>query len=361
MGGLKMAEKIKRKKKPLKILLISLLGFVLIFSIVSMIFIKIIYDKQFARADKPAFLGYIQYGDIKGYERSVVKFESGENTLTGYIYGENNTKGLVVIAHGLGGGAESYLPETMYFVDKGWRVFSFDCTGSYESEGEGTMGLPQSVIDLDAAMSYIESNNTLKDLPRMLYGHSWGGYAVTAILNYTYPIKAAASIAGFSSPMELLAESAEGMMGVFSYLEYPYEWAYQTMIFGSDASITAVDGINNTDTPVMIIHGDKDEQISYNGSGIIAHKDEITNPNVIYKTCSIEGRNGHNNLYISEAASKYIDEKNEEYKVLYESYDGKIPDEAKAKYYEGVDKSKTSELDMEFMNEINDFFEKQLE
>ena len=355
--GINMAVKVKDKKKVIKIILISLVSFLLVFSIISMVVIKIIYDERFSRSDKPEYSGHIRFSDLEGYDRTLVHFESGKNTLTGYIYGETNNKGLVVIAHGLGGGAENYLADTIYFVDQGWRVFTYDCTGSHESEGKGTKGLPQSAIDLDAALTFIEGNDTFHNLPVMLYGHSWGGYAVTAVLNYNHDIAAVTSIAGFNSPMELLDEQAKSMMGFFAYIEYPYEWAYQTLLFGSKARVTAVDGINNTKTPVMIIHGDADDTISYRGAGIIAHKDEITNPNVIYKTCSTENHNGHNNLFVSEAASKYIDEANVEYEKIYDSYDGDIPDNIKAEYYEGINKFKTSELDADFMGEINSFFE----
>lgn len=350
----------KAKTNVFKITLIKIILFILLFSIGSMIFIKTTYDKNFQRSDKPEVSGYISYSDVVGYDRTEVEFKSGDNTLAGYLYGEGNEKGLVVIAHGLGYGAENYLAETIYFVDKGWRVFSFDCTGTHKSEGEGTVGLPQSLKDLDAALTYIESNNTLKDLPTMLYGHSWGGYAVTSILNYSYDINAVASISGFSSPTELLFEAAKDMMGLFAYVEYPFEWAYQTMIFGNTAWITAVDGINSTDTAVMIIHGDKDEEILYNGASIIAHRDEITNPNVIYKTYSDEKHNGHNNLFESEDASAYIEEKNQEFKALSDSYNQNIPKDIKAKYYKGVDKFRTSQLDVDFMDNINRFFESYL-
>ena len=192
---------------------------VVLFSVCSMMVVKAMYDKQFGRADKPKFSGYLTYGDVDGYcDRRVVRFKSGDNTLVGYVYGEHNDKGLVVIAHGLGGGAESYMAETLYFVDNGWRVFSFDCTGSYESEGKGAKGLPQSVVDLNSALGYIESDSALKDLPVMLYGHSWGGYAVAAVLNYGHDVAAAASIAGFNAPMEILFERAERMMGSIAHV-----------------------------------------------------------------------------------------------------------------------------------------------
>jgi hypothetical protein len=160
--------------------------------------------------------------------------------------------------------------------------------------------------------------------------------------------------------MELMNEVIGSMIGVFSYAEYPFEWAYQTILFGRTGWVTAVDGINRTDIPVIIIHGDQDKEIMYNGASIIAHRGEITNPNVVYKTCSTKNHNGHNDLFKSEAASNYIVEKNEEYKVLTDKYNGNIPDDVKTAYYEGVDKFKTSELDSDFMNEINSFFEKSL-
>lgn len=71
------------------------------------------------------------------------------------------------------------------------------------------------MIDLDAALTYIKSNNRLINLPIMLYGHSWGGYAVTAILNGNHDISAVASISGFNSPSEFLLEQADNMMGFF--------------------------------------------------------------------------------------------------------------------------------------------------
>jgi len=351
----------RRRPGKANVVLTGVAVIVVLFSVCSMMVVKAMYDKQFGRADKPKFSGYLTYGDVDGYcDRRVVRFKSGDNTLVGYVYGEHNDKGLVVIAHGLGGGAESYMAETLYFVDNGWRVFSFDCTGSYESEGKGAKGLPQSVVDLNSALGYIESDSALKDLPVMLYGHSWGGYAVAAVLNYGHDVAAAASIAGFNAPMEILFERAERMMGSIAHVEYPFLWAYQTMLFGRAARLTAVDGINSADTAVMVIHGDKDKTVSYDSAGIIAHKSEITNPNVVYKTCTTENHNGHRNLFRSDAAAEYINQKNLEYRELYELYNGSIPDDVLADYYTNMDRTLASELDTDFMDEINRFFERRL-
>ncbi|HHW11145.1 MAG TPA: alpha/beta hydrolase [Firmicutes bacterium] len=333
---------------------------VIVFAVGSFIAIKIIYDSNFPRADKPQFSNYLRFEDVPEYEKQVVQFKSGPNTLTGYLFGKGNNKGLVVVAHGLGGGTENYLQEIIYFVDQGWTVFAYDCTGSHASEGKSTVGLAQSLLDLNAALNYIKSREELNRLPVMLFGHSWGGYAVAAVLNYDHPITAAVSVSGFNSPMDMLFEQAKRMMGGFTYVQYPFMWLYQTMLFGKSAWVSAVDGINKSGVPVMIIHGDKDNTIYYTGAAIIAHKNEITNPNVFYKTCSKEGHNGHSNLFYSEAAIMYRAIKNQEYKELNERLGGEIPEDVKAAYYQEVDRFLWHQLDKAFMDDINHFFESAL-
>lgn len=286
----------------------------------------------------------------------MISFMSGKNKLQGYLYGLENTKGLVVISHGLGGGAEGYLAETMRFVDEGYQVFGFDNTGCYESEGENCIGLSQSVIDLDAALTFIEQEVRFKDLPVLLYGHSWGGYAVTAVLKYNHNIAASVSVAGFNKPMQMIVEWARGMMGGFAYVEYPYIWLYNKMIFGSNLDIYAVDGINKTETPVLLIHGTGDQTIGIDESAIMAYKDKITNPNVKYKLCEKKEQNGHSTLFMSAEAVEYCNELDKKYEELENKFDGKIPEAEERSFYDGVDKFKSSELDSKFFIDVLEFY-----
>ena len=346
------------RKKTRKIIYISFISLILLFSVSSMIFVATTYQSNFPRYDKKEYSGYLKYSDVKdSYNRTAVSFQSGDNTLKGYVYGEGSDKGLVIIAPGRGTNSEEYLPEALFFVDHGWSVFSFDYTGSFESQGKSSKGLPQARIDLLAALDYIQSDNSLKDLPIMLYGHSWGAYAVTAVLNDVDNITVVASLSGFNSPMGLFDEQAHRMIGVLAYVEYPFEWAYQTLLFGKDASVSAVDGINRTNTPVMIIHGTADGAIAYNGASIIALRNRITNPNVVYVSRSAKYQNDHDHLMKSVAAMEYINQKNSEFKLLSERYNGNIPDSAMDEFYASVDRFQVSELDPDFMNQINSFFE----
>lgn len=349
----------RQKKKALKIVGIVLLVFFVLFSIISLVFIKINFDDLFGRTEKGDYTAYLRYEDVKEeYDRELLSFQSGENKLQGYLYGMDNTKGLVVISHGLGGRAESYFSETLYFVENGYQVFAYDNTGCYLSEGKNSVGLSQSVIDLDAALTYIEGEPRFEGLPVLLYGHSWGGYAVTAIFNYEHDITAAVSVAGFNKPMEMILEWTKDMMGTgLAYVEQPYIYLYQKFLFGKNANMSALDGINRVSTPILLIHGSEDTTVGFDGAGTIAYRDKITNPNVQYMVCDGEKQNDHNQLYQSLAAITYLDELDEAYAKVYDQYDGEVPDEVRAEFFAGIDKHRTSELDEQFMTNVLSFYE----
>ncbi|MCH5325557.1 MAG: alpha/beta hydrolase [Eubacterium sp.] len=313
-------------------------------------------DDFFGKAEMSEYSSRLRYSDIaRDYDRTPISFQSGKNTLRGYIYGEENTKGLVVVSHGLGGGAEDYTDIIKYFVDNGWRVMAYDNTGGYNSDGDGAVGLAQSAIDLDAALTYIENNSALSSLPKVLIGHSWGGYAVSAVLNFEHDVKAVAEFSGYAMPLDMLAEFAGRLIGTpLTVMEYPFLWMYNTAAFGDKAGLSAIDGINGADIPVMVIHGDKDPTVSAIGAGIIAHRGEITNPNAQFVL--IENRK-HNDIFYSDRAIEYIQELNEDYNDLYEQFDGNIPHELEAHFYNEIDKALAGELNGELFGQINEFFE----
>jgi alpha-beta hydrolase superfamily lysophospholipase len=340
--------------------LFGIFVFTLISSTLSTVFLITLYEANFPRYDRPKYSYYLQFSDAPAYAHSVVTFPSGKNSLTGFIFGEENTKGLVVVSPGRGEGVERCLPEILYFVDHGWRVFSFDYTGSFASEGKNSVGLPQSRVDLEAALTYIQNNPSLNRLPVVLWGFSWGGYAVAAVLKDHSNISAVVSISGFNSPVELLDEQIRNQLGALSFAMHPFGWVYQYVRFGHSAWVTAVDGINSSNTPVMIVHGTADTMISYTGASIIAQREIITNPNVIYKTSSAKDNNGHANLLFSAAAVEYSNQKNEEYKSISDRYQGNIPDEVTAEYYAGVNPFQTTDRNADLMDEINSFFESSL-
>ena len=139
-----------------------------------------IMTTNFKRKDRRDWDVRAHWEDVcEGRTRARHVFESGDNRLTGYVYGQENNRGLVVFAHGIGSWHQDYMMQLMWLVDHGWRVFAYDATGCGESEGATQVSLSQSLDDLDAALAYTFSH-LAHGLPVLVAGHSWGGYAAAA-------------------------------------------------------------------------------------------------------------------------------------------------------------------------------------
>lgn len=315
-------------------------------------------DANFGRGDYPdprLTLDYFYEHYKADYPRVEVSFKSGENTLKGFIYGAENDKALLVFAHGIGNVHEGYMNELLWFVDRGWRVFAYDATGSGYSEGDGTRGLPQSALDLNEALNFAESDERLSGLPVYLMGHSWGGYAVTAVLNFDHDIKGVASVAGYAEPVQMIYEFSKGVVGDFRPLLYPSIKLYNWMRFGKYAELSAVDGINKANVPVLIFHGTKDQTIDYNESAIINHRSEITNPNVQYVT--LDGVTHSGMFYTKEARAYNNGEFAEQRRELYDRYNGEVPESELLKLYENADRDLMNVPNEELLGRIESFFE----
>ena len=346
----------KKKKRGLKIALIIAAALLVVIFSAGMTVTSVMMSDNFSRgdyADQRFTVDYYYEHYKAGYPRADVEFKSGDNTLKGYIYGAENSKGLLVFAHGIGEGHESYLKSLLWFVDNGWRVFAYDATGSGHSEGAGTRGLPQSALDLDAALTFAESDSRLNSLPVFLTGHSWGGYAVTAVLNFDHKIAGAASIAGYNKPIDMILEWTADSLDGIRYLMYPFVQIYSAALFGQYSGMTAVDGINKSNVPVLIIHGTEDGTIGYDKSSIISERENITNPNAQYLT--IDG-SGHNNIFYTAEALEYINEFNKDYRAVYEQYNGDIPEDVLEKIYSDSDRELINAPNEELLSQIENFF-----
>ena len=339
---------------------VILLGAVLVLFAAALIVTHLIMRANFGRGEYKSYPvpEYLYNHYQAAYPRRNVSFYSGKNRLQGYIFGEENTKGLVVFAHGINSGHESYIQEILWMVDRGWRVFAYDATGSCTSEGIGTTGLVQSALDLHAALTYVESDETLKDLPKCLMGHSWGGYAVAAGLYFDHKVKASASIAGYSDGIQMMMRFAGATMGKATALLRPFAYLEHIILFGKYAGLTAVDGINRSNVPVMLVHGTGDELVRYDITGIVAHKDEITNPNVIIYPMSDARQDGHTSIFHNEKSVAEIARVNASLAELQQKYGDNIPKEERQRILDGADLDLYNLPNDKLLEDINAFFEK---
>ena len=239
------------------------------------------------------------------YPREQVEFPSGKLTLKGWIYGAENTDKLLVFAHGIGTGHEAYVNQLCWFVDHGWCVFAYDAAGSGDSPGNSTEGLVQSALDLNSALDFVESDERLNTMPKVLLGHSWGGFAVGGALNFDHDIEAACSLSGYAYPLEMLDQGAKNVLGATGAKVFtPFSHIYNKIVFKKYAGLNAVDGINKANIPYLAMHGESDEFVLYS-LGIISQQDKITADHVEYDM--ITGDFSHHNDYFhSDECNRYV-------------------------------------------------------
>lgn len=325
---------------------------------------KAAYDSFFKRYEKKdinTVFGEFDYSRVADrLPRTVFFFPSGRWKLQGYFYPCYNAKGMVVVCHGMHAGADDYIPFIEYFVHSGYAVFTYDCQGTYASEGDSTVGMCTPLVNLDHALTYIKNDKILSKYPLFLFGHSWGGYAVTSVLSIHKNIRGCAAVAPFNSGYTLLAEKGAQYMAPFEdmvKIDFPEEFlkTYQTLLFKDYTKYDAVQGINSTDIPVYIAHGKRDFVISFNHQSVISHKDKIRSTNVTYYIGD-GSQAGHNTILHSPRAVAYQDKVEKDLKRLEDKYDRDLTQEEMAEFCNNVDHALYSEVNMEMMQDIVNMF-----
>ncbi len=294
-------------------------------------------------------------------ERSDFKTEDG-TVLAGYKYRrEGAGKGVVVVAHGLGGGGHNgYMPFIDRFAKAGYHVFAYDATGNDNSGGDDVVGLPQGVIDLDYALRHVKGIKEYAGLPLMLFGHSWGGYSVGAVLNLHPDVKAAVIVAGFNESKDMLFCHGKEYLGFMAKPLFGYVTLYEKLKFGADtAELSAVEGMKSTDASIMIVHSKDDGNVyaEYGYDRFYAEfKDDPRFSFVLYED------QGHTRLLYSEEADRYVEELNTAYTEYVESHGGEYNGTVKKEFMDAkLDKNKAFEPDEELMEKILDLYGKQKE
>lgn len=289
-----------------RVVIIAVAFIFLLYTVGGGAFSWMIYNQSFARDDldrDSIFMPNLRYSEISQtkYPRSEFRFQSGDNQLTGYDYGKSGSRGLVILSSGVGGDGDDYMNFATRFVDDGYRVMTYDMTGVAKSAGDGQRGTYQGALDVDALLSYVESQAQYDALPIYLVGHSWGGYGVCAALAGQHRVKAVVSISGYNDGGEIFALMGEQSAGAGFYLLYPHLWTIQRLTFGSAMDVTAIDGLNAANVPALIIQGKDDQMVATDGISIYAHRNEITADIVEYLLTDGD----HEWPYSSAAAKEY--------------------------------------------------------
>ena len=337
--------------------IVTLLASITGLNIVASASAVVAYQKMFPRTERPNYdlvAGEYCYERVKSrLKREEIFFKSGKNKLCGYYYPSRRRKGLVIISHGIKAGADDYIPIAEYFVKRGYCVFAFDVTGTYSSKGGGTVGMCQSLVDLEAAIKFVSKTEPYSSLPIFLVGHSWGAYAAGSVLNLCRDadIRACALIAGMNRGSKMFVEKAREYVGSLAAAPEPAFDAYQRILFKKYVDYSAVTGLNKRNIPAIIAHGVDDKVIRFNNLSIMSFREKIKNPSVAYYVG--KGLNGsHDNIWHSKESAAYQLEVASELALL-EIQKGKaLTDEEKAAFYKTVDHRLYSEVNEELFGEV---------
>lgn len=184
-----------------------------------------------------------------GFEYEDIDFESTDGMpLHGWFLPAKNraqAEATVVFSHGNAGSLGHHLGFVMWMVEAGYNVFMYDYRGFGKSGGE--VDRPGMIEDVKSAFAYVASRTDVDREKIVSYGHSLGGAkSVTAIVEGNIEGLRAVVIDGTFASYQAMARVVGGQFGADLITDE----------FSPRDSIGKLIG-----TPVLIIHGDKDEVV----------------------------------------------------------------------------------------------------
>lgn len=181
--------------------------------------------------------------------------------LSGYFYeseGVPRRRRTVIFDHGMGGGHRAYLREIAGLAGAGFRVFAYDHTGCWESEGDTTGGFCQSLSDLAAACRTLTESGCAEGEGLGVVGHSWGGYAALNIPALVSEVTRVVALAGFRSVGAVVQGLLRGPLALYRGAVLRGEAARHPDLVEMDA----VSSLRHTEARVLIVHSEDDPLVS---------------------------------------------------------------------------------------------------
>ena len=301
-----------------------------------------IHDNMFGRYETDGL--WLNTADqFEGLRVSDRSFTSDKGQkLAGYVYSRDGAEpaGVVVFAPGLGpGGHCAYLAVINALAAQGYIVFAYDPTGMDRSEGENSVGLYQGVLDLSAAVAYVENDAELKQYPIFLFGHSWGAFCVSTVLNAHPEVRAVVAVSGFNEPTGWFAY----VLGAQGQSIVPCIAGIEKELFGDVTEWSAISGFQNTDASVMIVQSRDDRNVSVS-TGYDLFREAFGDDSRF--TWKLYENRGHLFIFYTDAARaydlQYIDE-----------LEGHMTEYGQTHTF---DRKTGWEIDRELFDEIGDFY-----
>jgi uncharacterized protein len=279
------------------VLWISLVILAIVFLI--FFFISFILSMAFSRRfDFHPRLRYFRVSDFPDMDMDPIEFKNrrGYFLRGGFYYDDQLQphRKLMVFSHGIGPGHLAYTHLIHTFVKKGYVVFAYDNMGCGLSQGKSIRGIPQAVSDLQDALTYLDKTTYAK-LPKTLMGHSWGAYAVLRASRMKLKIDKIISIAPFNDVSQMLGRYIPWIKNFKFFIQI-----YNHMRFGHLAKMTSSQLLASTTTKILLIAGEKDDDVPLKGNYDVFSQTKNPLSNVYL------AKNHRHNPYLSFRAENYV-------------------------------------------------------
>jgi len=220
---------------------------IMIIAISSYAFYISVCPRRFISGVNPSYFG------LK-YEKVSFKTEDGL-TLKGWFIPCEGKRATIIVCHGYPFDKGNILPSSL-FLHKEYNLFLFDFRAMGESEGKYTTVGYHEKKDLLAAIDYLKSRG-IEEIGAL--GFSLGGAVI--IMANSPDIKAIVSDSSYAT-LDLMIHS---LFRHYRFLRYPFVFTIKSLsrlvLKFNTSSVSPVDTIKEVETPILLIHGERDSQI----------------------------------------------------------------------------------------------------
>ena len=256
---------------------------------------------------------YFTAEDFSGLLAEPVSFQSGAETLRGYLYRRENASGceaasdgsaqensgtLIIFSHGFGAGHTSYTTELDRFAREGFWVLGFDNTGCMESGGSMLGGFDRGVSDLLAAYRFAEEDARLKNMKKVFVGHSWGAFSVMNAFPLAEDAVCAVAMCGFDSGADVLAQNIFGRFAPLRAVASLTIGIRSRALLGIRHSYRSSRSLQSVRKPVYLLYGRRDATVRFRWNGRKIIRALSGSP---YVRADVFDEKGHN-VYLTQEA-----------------------------------------------------------
>lgn len=288
-------------------IILGVIALALLFFCVMAVGAIVIFSKFFGRRyNGNRYVKYFTANDFAGLAAEPISFPSDAGQiLRGYLYKSSlarELRVLILFSHGFGAGHLAYTTEINTLAKAGFLVLAYDGTGCGESGGSSLRGFDQGPIDLGFALRFAASDARLKDLPKILVGHSWGAFTALNALAAYPEVCGAVGLCGFVSSAGVMAQTVFRRLlpckAVFAFCL----WVLNRLRFGKFANQNTICALRQTDCPVLLCYGARDRVVPYYGNGKKVLQKMRERKNIRRMLCEDKGHN----VYLSNEAENYM-------------------------------------------------------